>query len=501
MTSTRAESHPAKPYTGPGWLVLALACVCQFIVILDVSIVNVALPSVQRSLGFTDTGLAWVVNGYVLVFAGFMLLGGRAVDLFGHRRMLVGGLVAFSLASMAAGLATDTETLVAARVVQGLGGAMLAPAALAVINTCFPAGTPRARALGAWSSAGGLGGMVGAVGGGVLTTGLSWRWVFLINVPIGVLLVVVAMTSLVTRTGRRESLDLPGALSGTAGLAALIYGVMQTADHAWGSARVLIPALAGVLLLAVFLVVEKRFAAAPMMPLRLFKSRGVSVSNALLLLFGGVAIAMWFFSSLFMQNVLGYSALDAGLGQTPAAVMFVVVARLAAGWLARTGVRPLVLTGCVCFVAGFGWLSQADAGSHYVVGILGPTLLVAIGIGLVFPTLMASATANAAPGDAGIVGGLASTASQVGGSVALAVYAAASAARTAAYRSASASPEALASGYGLVFGSAAGLALAIAAVSMLLPKRQQTQWEATPSDAALPTRRTPHSGGPRPSRR
>ncbi len=472
MTSTRTESHPAKAYTGSAWLVLALACACQFMVILDVSIVNVALPSVQRSLGFTDTGLAWVVNGYVLAFAGFMLLGGRAADLFGHRRMLVAGLAVFSLASLAAGLATNAEMLVAARAVQGLGGAMLAPATLAVINTCFPAGRARARAFGAWSSAGGVGGMVGAVAGGVLTTGLSWRWVFLINVPIGVLLVAVAMTSLVARPGQRESLDLAGALTGTAGLAALIYGVMQTADHPWGSARVLVPVLAGVLLLGVFLVVEKRFAAAPMMPLRLFKNRGVAVSNAMLLLFGGVAIAMWFFSSLFMQNVLGYSALDAGLGQTPAAVMFVVVARFAAGWLARTGVRPLVLAGCACFVAGFGWLSQADAGSHYVVSVLGPTLLVAIGIGLVFPTLMASATAEVAPGDAGIVGGLASTASQVGGSVALAVYATAAAARAAAHGSVSSYPEALASGYELVFGLAAGVALAIAAVSLLLPKRQ-----------------------------
>jgi MFS family permease len=321
MTSTRADSRAVKPYTGPAWLVLALACACQFMVILDVSIVNVALPAVQRDLGFTDTGLAWVVNGYVLAFAGFMLLGGRAADLFGHRRMLVSGLALFSLASVVAGLATGSEMLVVARAAQGLGGAMLAPATLAVINTCFSEGAQRARAFGAWSASGGVGGMVGAVAGGVLTTGLSWRWVFLINVPIGALLIAVAMSSLTARPGRREALDLAGAITGTAGLAALIYGVMQTADHAWGSARVLVPVVAGVLLLAIFLVVEKRFATAPMMPLRLFSNRSVAVSNAMLFLFGGIAIAMWFFTSLFMQNVLGYSALDAGLGQTPAAIM------------------------------------------------------------------------------------------------------------------------------------------------------------------------------------
>ncbi|MET8121546.1 MFS transporter [Micromonospora sp. NPDC005189] len=474
MTSTRADSRAVKPYTGPAWLVLALACACQFMVILDVAIVNVALPAVQRDLGFSDTGLVWVVNGYVLAFAGFMLLGGRAADLFGDRRVLVSGLALFSLASLVAGLATTAEMLVAARTAQGLGGAMLAPATLAVINTYFSKGPQRARAFGAWSASGGVGGMVGAVAGGVLTTGLSWRWVFLINVPIGAVLIAVAMTSLTARPGRREALDLVGAVTGTAGLAALIYGVMQTADHAWGSARVLVPVVAGVLLLAVFLVVEKRTATAPMMPLRLFSNRSVAVSNALLLLFGGIATAMWFFTSLFMQNVLGYSALDAGLGQTPAAVMFVAVARFAAGWLPKTGVRLLILAGCACFVAGFGWLSQAGVGSHYVASVLGPTLLVAIGIGLVFPTLMASATADVEPRDAGIIGGLANTASQVGGSVALAVFATAAAARAASHSRNSSSPEALASGYELVFGLAVGVALAIALVSVLLPRRQRS---------------------------
>jgi hypothetical protein len=242
---------------------------------------------------------------------------------------------------------------------------------------------------------------------------------------------------------------------------------------------VLVPVLAGVLLLAVFVLVEKRFATAPMMPLRLLTNRGVAVSNGMLLLFGGIAVAMWFFSSLFMQNVLRYSAIEAGLGQTPAAIMFVVVARFGAGWLPRTGVRSLILAGCGCFVAGFGWLSQADAGSHYGTGVLGPTLLVAIGIGLVFPTLMASATADVPPGDAGIAGGLANTASQAGASIALAVYATAAAARAAAHEDAISSSKALASGYELVFELAAAVAVAIVVVSLLLPRRQQSRM-ATP---------------------
>jgi len=344
MTSTSTATQRARPHAGAAWVVLSLVCACQFMVILDAAIVNVALPSIQRDLGFTATGLAWVVNGYLLTFAGFMLLGGRAADLFGYRRMLTTGLFLFSASSLAGGLATASEILVAARVVQGIGAAIMAPATLAVINTRFTEEHARARAFGAWSASGGVGGMAGAVVGGAITTGLSWRWVFLINVPIGAVLIVVAVMSLAgTRTGQRESLDLAGAVTGTAGLAALIYGVMQSADHGWPSMLVVAPTVVGLLLLVVFTVVEARLATRPMMPLRLFSIRRVAVGTGMLLLFGGIAIAMWYFTSLFLQNVLGYSALRAGLGQTPAEVTFVVIARSAAALLPRTGVRRLVL--------------------------------------------------------------------------------------------------------------------------------------------------------------
>ena len=472
-TQTSTATQRARPQTVPAWLVLSLACACQFMVILDAAIVNVALPSIQRNLGFTPTGLAWVINGYLLTFAGFMLLGGRAADLFGHRRMLTAGLFLFSASSLVAGLATAPEVLVAARVAQGMGAAMMAPATLAVINTYFTEEHARARAFGAWSAAGGVGGMAGAVAGGALTTALSWRWVFLINVPIGAVLIAVAMMSLAgTRTSRRESLDLTGAVTGTAGLAALIYGVMQSADHRWTSVLVVGPALAGVLLLAVFAVVEARFATQPMMPLRLFRIRGAAAGNLMLLLFGAIAIAMWYFTSLFLQNVLGYSPLGAGLRQTPAAVTFVVIARLAAALLPRTGVRPLVLAGSGCFLAGFGWLAQAHADSGYVTSVLGPTLLIAVGIGLIFPTLMAAATADVPEGDAGIIGGLANTASQVGGAIGLAVLATVAGAR-AGVQAGGGSPAALAAGYDLVFLIAAGLGLAIAVVSVLLPRHRR----------------------------
>ncbi|MFD0538489.1 MFS transporter [Actinomadura luteofluorescens] len=230
LSAKASSRESAKAGTGPGRLVLALVCACQFMVILDASIVNVALPSVDRDLGFGAAGLAWVVNGYLLTFAGLMLLGGRAADLASHRRALAAGMFLFSASSLAGGLAAAPQVLVAARAVQGAGAALLAPATLAVINTGFTGGRERARAFGAWSAAGGVGGMAGALAGGALTTGLSWRWVFLINVPIGAVLIVVALTSLPgARTGRREPLDLPGAAAGTAGAAALIYGVMQSA--------------------------------------------------------------------------------------------------------------------------------------------------------------------------------------------------------------------------------------------------------------------------------
>ncbi|MBE3013497.1 MFS transporter [Microbispora sp. NEAU-D428] len=474
MTSTSTATPRVRPQAGLAWLVLSLACACQFMVILDASIVNVALPAVRQDLGFTPTGLAWVVNGYLLTFAGFMLLGGRAADLFGPRRVLTAGLLLFSAASLAGGLATTADVLVAARVVQGIGAAMMAPATLAVINTSFTEPNARARAFGAWSASGGVGGMVGAVAGGAITTGISWRWVFLINVPIGAVLVIVAMTALAgTRTGRREPLDLIGAVTGTAGLAALVYGVMQSADHGWTSVQVAGPVVAGLLLLVVFTVVESRFAERPMVPLRLFRIRGVAVGNGMLLLFGGISIAMWYFTSLFLQNVLGYSALQAGLGQTPAAVVFMLVARLAAALLPRTGVRPLVLAGSAGFLAGFGWLAQAHTDSGYVTSVLGPTLLIAAGIGLTFPTLMAAATAEVPEGDAGTIGGLAQTASQVGGSIGLAVLATAGGARAASEAGASSPAAALASGYDLVFLMSAGLGLAIAVVSLLLPRRRR----------------------------
>ncbi|MRH91725.1 MFS transporter [Nocardia sp. SYP-A9097] len=458
-TSRRYEGDTAirqASNTGPAWLILTLVCACQFMIILDSSIVNVALPAIERDLGFTATSLAWVVNGYLLTFAGFMLLGGRAADLFGQRRMLIAGLLVFSAASLIGGLATAPQLLVAARVAQGMGAAMLAPATLAVINSHFTESGARARAFGAWSASGGVGGMAGALAGGAITTGLSWRWVFLLNVPIGAVLIGIAVLSLAgTGIGAREPLDLIGALTGTTGLAALIYGIMQTAEQNWTALPVIAPIGAGVLLLIAFVATEAR-SAHPMLPLRLLTSRTVAVGNLMLLLFGGITIAMWYFTSLLLQNTLGYSAFHAGLGQTPAAVTFLLIARVAATLLPRIGAGLLIAIGCACLTAGFAWLAQADSTSGYLTAVLGPTLLIAVGIGATFPTLMATTTADAPAADAGIIGGLAGTANQAGGSIGLAILTTAATAAPAL-------------GYDLVFYLAAAFALTIALTCAFLP--------------------------------
>jgi EmrB/QacA subfamily drug resistance transporter len=454
------------------WLVLALICSCQFMVILDSAIINVALPSVQEELGFSSVSLAWVVNAYLLTFGGLMLLGGRAADLFGHRAVLVVGMAVFTLASLVAGLASSPQMLIAARAVQGGGAALLAPATLALINSNY-SGQDRARAFGAWSAAGGLGGMAGAIAGGVLTTGLSWRWVFLINVPIGLLLITGAMVIHAASSARQKrAFDLAGAVTGTLGLAAIIYGVMQTAEHNWSSVYVAGSIAAGLALLAAFVITERFLVHDPMLPMRLFAVRNVVVGNAMLALFGSLGIAMWYFTSLLLQNVLHHSALQSGLEQTPAAILFVLVARFTSNLTHRYGVRAVLLGGCACLATGFGGLALFSPAQAYFPGVLVPSLIIATGIGLVFPTLMGISTSGVPAHDVGITAGLASTANQVGGAIGLAALTVLAAVTTVGSLGVPAH-EAVAAGYTLVFTIASGLSVAIAALSLFLTSDQR----------------------------
>jgi EmrB/QacA subfamily drug resistance transporter len=292
-------------------IILALACLAQFMVVLDVSVVNVALPAIRGALHFSEQDLQWVVNAYTVTFAGFLLLGGRAADLLGRRRVFASGLVLFALASLAGGIATSQTLLIAARAAQGLGGAIVAPASLSILTTTFEEGAARNRAVGIWGAMGGAGGAAGVLLGGVLTDLLSWRWILFINIPIGLLAATFALRYIPeTREAvRRRSFDLAGAITATVGLSVLVLGIVRTDVTGWGSASTLGLLISGAALLALFVTIEGRIARSPLMPLRIYASRTLSAANIVVLMIGAAVFAMWFFLSLYLQQVLGYSPL------------------------------------------------------------------------------------------------------------------------------------------------------------------------------------------------
>jgi EmrB/QacA subfamily drug resistance transporter len=400
--------------TAPAWLILSVACAAQFMVVLDVSIVNVALPQIRGELGFSPAGLQWVINAYTLAFAGFLLLGGRAADLVGRRKVFLLGLGLFTAASLVGGFAQSPATLIAARAAQGLGGAVLSPASLTILTTTFTEGRARARALGTWSAVAGAGGAAGALFGGILTHYLSWRWILFVNVPIGVLVSVAALAVLSEsrRADASRSLDVAGALLVTTGLVVLVYGIVSTDTHPWTSAHTLITLGLAVLLLVAFLLVEAKVARAPLMPLRLFASRSVSGANLVMLLLCAALFAMWYFLSLYLQTVLRFDSLTAGLAFLPQSLAIIVGAQFTARLLPRTGPRPLLVAGALVTSAGFFWLSQLTTQSSYAADVLVPGMLITLGLGLTFTPIAAAATGGVAQSEAGLVSGLVNTSRQ-----------------------------------------------------------------------------------------
>jgi EmrB/QacA subfamily drug resistance transporter len=467
-TGTQPTPHPRAT--------LLLACLAQFMVILDVSVVNVALPAIRHGLHFTEVDLQWVVNAYTVTFAGFLLLGGRAADLLGRRRVFVAGLLLFGLASLAGGLADSRTLLIAARAVQGLGGAVIAPASLSILTTTFSEGAARNRAVGIWGAMGGAGGAAGVLLGGVLTDTLGWRWILFINVPIAIVAAVAAQRMLIEGRNpkRAANFDLPGALAATLGLSLLVLGIVRTDQTGWGSVPTLGLIFGGVALLAVFLLIEGRFASAPLMPLRIYRSRTLSASNVIVLLIGGATFGMWFFVSLYLQEVLNYSPIKAGLAFLPMTLCIVAGSMFASRIVGRTGAKPLLVIGMVLLTAGMAMFTGLSAHGTYLSDMLVPSLLVAIGMGLALVPATISAVAGVSPAEAGLASGLVNTSRLFGGALGLAILAAIATARTNRdlHHAGVTAHAALTSGFQLAFVVAAGFALVGGVVAIFgLPRR------------------------------
>jgi len=462
--------------TYPSWLLLLVVCIGQFMVVLDLSIVNVALPAMQRDLHFSTATLQWVVNAYALAFGGFLLLGGRAADLFGRRRVFIFGLALFSGASLLCALAQNETMLIAARAVQGLGAAVLSPATLTILTTTFTEPRARARALGIWSSMAAVGGASGALFGGLLTDFLTWRWIFYINVPIGIVTILAARVVLPESRveGSRVSLDAGGALSVTGGLVALVYAIAQTENHPWGSSAVLVPLAVSAVLLGTFAYIETRVAKAPLVPFRLFRSRSLVGANVVMLLMGGAMFSMWLFQSLYLQDVLHFSPLVAGVCFLPQTAAIAFGAQVSARLVPRLGPRTPLLVGVLLATIGLAWLSRVSPTGSYVTDVLGGSVLATLGMGLSMTPLAFAAMSGVAPREAGLASGVLNTSRQVGGSVALAALATAAAAETARLLAAGAHTPAhvraaFTAGLGRAFAIGAGIALAGALATLLIP--------------------------------
>ena len=470
-SDTAIEISPGRAV--PPWLVLAIVLIGQFMVVLDASIVNVALPSIQRDLHFSNSGLQWIVNAYTLTFAGFLLLGGRAADLYGRRKVFLVGLTVFTLSSLLGGLAQDQAWLITARALQGLGAAILAPATLTILTSSFPEGPRRAWALGAWSAVSSAGASAGALLGGILTEFLDWRWILFVNVPVGVVALIAARRYVPESRADlvHRHLDVGGAVTVTGGLVAIVYALVRTETYSWGSPQVLFPLAVGILLLAVFLVLQSRFSKAPLVPLRIFRSRFVAGGNAVMLLMFGALFGSWYFETLYMQHVLGYSPLRAGLAFLPQTVLIAAGAQVTARLVPRFGPRPLIVAGTLVAAAGLGWLAQISVSSTFLADLLGPYVLIGLGMGLAVTPIAVAGTAGVPREDAGLASGLLNTSRTVGASIGLAALATIAASRTTSVLAgAAATPahaaSALTDGYALAFSIAAVVLVVTAMVAI-----------------------------------
>jgi EmrB/QacA subfamily drug resistance transporter len=451
---------------------LLVVCLGQFMVILDVSIVNVALPSIKDALGFSTTGLQWVLNAYTLTFAGFLLLGGRAADVFGRRRTFFAGTLLFSGASLLCAISPSSAVLVAARALQGIGGALISPATLAIITTSFDEGAPRNRALGVWGAVGAIGATSGVLLGGLLTQGLGWPAIFLINVPIGLGVVLLGGRVVAEGRGRAENrhFDLLGAILVTIGMTALTYGIVTTDRLGWGSAGVIAPLAAGAALLVAFALYEGQVAREPLMPLGVFRLRTLRAANLVIFLLYAAIFAFWFFQSLYMQGTLGYSALETGLAFAPMTVAVGTGATLAPRLARRVSPRAVLAAGMLSAAAGEALLTGVRPGGTYFAQVLPGGMLGAFGLGLALVPATIVAVQGVPAAASGLASGVLNTSRFVGAALGLAVLSTIAASQTHHELAAGTSAaSALTDGFQLQFGVGAAFCLAgaIAAVLML----------------------------------
>ena len=462
------------------WITLVVVCFAQFMVVLDATVVNVALPSIQGDLHISDSSLQWIVNGYTLMFGGFLLLGGRAADLIGRRRLFIAGVAIFSAASLINGLATSGEMLIGARALQGFGGALVAPAALSIISTTFAEGDQRTKALSAWGAIAAGGAAAGLLLGGVITEFLSWEWVFFVNVPIGVAVVLAALR-LVPESraeGQVRHFDIAGAATVTSGLLVLVYAIVKAETWGWTSANTVGLIGVAVALLAAFVAIELR-SKAPLVRLDLFRLRSLATANGVMLLVIAGMYAMFFLSTLYLQNVLGYSALETGVGFLPVSAGIIIGSMLAQQLIRRAGVKPVLVAGMSITAVGLAALAGTTAVDGTYLGLLAGLLPMSIGMGLTFVPLTLVGTTNVETADAGLASGVFNTSQQVGGALGLAVLSTIANDRTASVLAGfggAPSPveqsTALVDGFQLAFAIAAGLVAAGAVLTASLLRRR-----------------------------
>jgi EmrB/QacA subfamily drug resistance transporter len=469
------------------WLALALLCAVQFMVVLDIAIVNVALPSIQTDLGFSQQNLQWVLSAYALVFGGFLLLGGRTADLLGRRRIFVAGTIVFTLGSLLCGLAWSDESLIGARAVQGLGAAAITPAALAILVTTFTEGRERNIALGAWGAVGGFGAAAGVLFGGILTDLLAWEWIFFVNIPVG--LAGLALTPLLLSESRdrsAQSFDVPGAVLVTAGLSTMVLGITQGRDWGWGSATTLGVFAASLALLAAFIVWESRVKD-PLMPFSIFRLRTLTASNVAGFVLGTALFAMFLMLTLYMQQVLGFSPIETGFAYLAVAGTAIIWANVAAIAVNRVGVKPALIFGMTLLTIGLVYFTQVSVGGSYWTDLLPGFLIIGLAIPFAFVPISIAAFAGTRQDEAGLASGLMNTSQQIGGAVGIAFLSTIATSWTSdSVQNGEQLPVALTDGFQAAFWAGAVVAFAGVLVSIFLVRGRDLQAQEVEVFEALP---------------